>query len=140
MERGTVSMRVAFVPRSAEVQPLFRRFVRGSDESKYSSLPCLFTTHPTSKSTMVQPSMEASINPHTPSDDDARQRVWTGYGAPLYGAAMARPDAIPRIENMSGWRLNTSCNVVHVYITRPLCDSVKNSRRRRRERQPSLSM
>jgi hypothetical protein len=26
-ERGTVSMRVAFVLRSAEVQPLFRRFV-----------------------------------------------------------------------------------------------------------------
>lgn len=39
-------MRVAFVPRSAEVRPLFRRFVRGSDESKYSSLPCLFTTPP----------------------------------------------------------------------------------------------
>ena len=30
MERGTVSMRVAFVLRSAEVQPLFRRFVRDS--------------------------------------------------------------------------------------------------------------
>ena len=28
MERGTVSMRVAFVLRSAEVQLLFRRFVR----------------------------------------------------------------------------------------------------------------
>jgi hypothetical protein len=26
-ERGTVSMRVAFVPRSAEVKPLFYRFV-----------------------------------------------------------------------------------------------------------------
>ena len=28
MERGTVSMRVAFVLRSAEVQPLFLRFVQ----------------------------------------------------------------------------------------------------------------
>ena len=81
------------------------------------------------------------INPHTPSDDDARQRVWTGYGASLCGAAMARPDAIPRIENKSGWRLNTSCNVVHVYITRPLCDCVNDSKRRmKRERQPPLSM
>ena len=37
MERGTVSMRVAFVLRSAEVQPLVPRFVRPSRDERFTS-------------------------------------------------------------------------------------------------------
>ena len=57
-ERGTVSMRVAFVLRSAEVQPLFRRFVRVCvDTCHY--MPCIhqkrqFTSPPNSNQSKTQ--------------------------------------------------------------------------------------